>query len=96
MNYIDEIFKRCDINGISNYLLHGGEITEIEQKNYYERVKAADKKLNNWLSEQFTEFTCLDRQTAFVYSIISEIQSVYMQIGLRAGIKLATDYFTKK
>ncbi len=95
MNYIDEIFKRCDIEAIGSYLMYGDGATEGKSGNYCDRLNEADFKLDNWLREQFSEERELDRQTSFVYSLISEIQNVYFQVGLRAGFMLSRDVFSE-
>ncbi len=95
MNYIDRIFERCDIDGIADYLFYGEEPFEKQTEGYIDRLQKADAHLQNWLMAEFADFQELDRHSSFIYSAISDIQHVYMQIGFRAGIMLATDFFTK-
>ncbi len=39
MNYIEQIFDRCNIETLCDFLIHGSESTEINNDGYYERSK---------------------------------------------------------
>ncbi len=96
MNHIEEIFARSNIETISDFLLHGGESFIKNDMGYYERAKEAEKKLNDWLNSQFPEFDEHEKHCGLIYSVIGEVQSVYMQIGIRVGIMLTTEFYAKK
>ncbi len=96
MNYIEQIFNRCDIETISNFLMHGGEVNVKNTDSYYERTRKADGMLNDWLTEQFKSLEEIDKHSRIIYSVIGEMQSVYMQIGMQAGIMLASEFYAKK
>ncbi len=96
MNYIDEIFKRCNLEAVGGYLMYGDGTVEGRSESYYDRVSAADLKLDKWLKENFSEGQETDRHTGFVYSVVSEIKNVYFQIGLQAGFMLAEELSSEK
>ena len=96
MNYIEQIFDRCNIETLCGFLMHGSELLETDTDGYYKRTQKAEERLNNWLHKQFSDRKEIDEHYSLIYSVISEIQSVYMQIGLQAGIMLATEIFDKK
>ncbi len=96
MNYIEQIFERCNMETISDFLLHGSESFKKNNESYYERARAAEKQLNDWINNQFPEFDEHEKHCRLIYSVFGEIQSVYTQIGIRAGIMLAGEFFTKK
>ncbi len=91
MNYIDQIFDRCNIETVCEFLIYGGEPLETNTDSCYERAKKAEQKLNEWLQKQFTDNKELDEHCSIVYSVIGEIQSIYMQIGFKAGFMLAAE-----
>ncbi len=96
MNYIEQIFNRCNMETISEFLIHGGELLKKNDDGYYERTQKTDKKISEWLDKTFSDKDELDENVSILYSIVGEIQSVYMQLGIRAGIMLASEFFTKK
>ncbi len=95
MNYIEQIFDRCNIETLCEFLIHGSELTETSNYGYYERSRKAEKRLSEWLHKQFADSKELDEHCSLIYSVFSEIQSIYMQIGLQAGIMLATEFSDK-
>ncbi len=96
MNYIEQIFDRCNIETLCEFLMHGSELLETNNNGYYERAKEAEKRLSEWLHKQFTDRKELDEYFSVIYSVLGEIQSIYMQIGLQAGIMLATEFGNKR
>ncbi len=95
MNHIEQIFERCNMETISEFLIHGGELLEKNDDGYYERTQKTDKKISEWLDKAFSDKDELDENVSILYSIVGEIQSVYMQLGIRAGIMLATEFYEK-
>ncbi len=96
MNYVEEIFNRCSIETLCEFLMHGSELLEAGSDGYYERLKKSEKSLSEWLHKQYTDSKELDENFSFIYSVLGEIQSIYMQIGLQAGIMLAAEFSNKK
>ncbi len=95
MNYIDEIFNRCSIDKICDFLLYGSEMLENNTESYYSRSKNAYEKLNEWLKAQFPDINEQNEQGAYVYSFACEIEKIHFQLGLHAGIMLATEIHKK-
>ncbi len=96
MNYIEQIFNRCNIETLCEFLIHGGELVKTSSDGYYDRARKAEKRLNEWLNNQFDDRKELDEHYSLIYSVLDEIRVVYMQIGLQAGIMLATEFKNKK
>ncbi len=92
MNYIEQIFARCNIETLCDFLMHGGELAQTSSDGYYERARKAEKQLSDWLQQQFADSAELSEHAGLLHAVLSEIQSVYMQIGLQAGIMLAAEF----
>ncbi len=96
MNYIEQIFDRCNIETLCDFLMHGGELKQMSKVGCYERARKTEKILNEWLQRQFENSEELDEHCSLIYSVLGEIQSIYMQIGLQAGIMLAAEFEGEK
>lgn len=87
MDYINEIFKRANLQSIREFLLHDASGT-IENKSYTARINTAEKlmieNLKNYTSQQEQE-----KLIDSVYDYASVNQNVYMELGLQCGAILA-------
>ncbi len=95
MNHIDKIFDRCNIESICEFLMSGGELVKLNSDGYREREKKAENKLREWLHKQFPDSEESDEHLCFINAVLGEIQSIYLQIGLQAGIMLAAEFNDK-
>lgn len=88
MNYIDEIFEKVSIRGIADYLLYG-LAPDKETDAYESRIDKAYSKYDAAVAKYDKDATSdlLDAASA----ISSEIESVYTEIGLQAGILFMKD-----
>ncbi len=93
MSYIDEIFERCDFEQISSFILYGDGILEYQGTDYYKRSKAAYEKLHQWIKALFPDDEKYDEQCNYIHTIIGEIEEIYMQIGLQAGMTVAANFY---
>ncbi len=93
MNYIDEIFNRCSIDKIGNFLLYGTEPLEDNAEGYYSRLQSAYKNLNKRLEKQFPDTKEQNEQGGNIHAFTYEIENVHFQLGLQAGIMLAAEFF---
>ncbi len=39
MNYVEQIFNRCNIEALCEFLIHGGELVKTNGDGYYERTR---------------------------------------------------------
>ncbi len=86
--YIDKIFERATIRGIADYLLFGLGPDE-DDRSYEERLDEPymrfEKAVEKYDKSQTSELLDLCNEVS------SETASVYMEIGLQAGILLMMD-----
>ena len=85
MSYIDEIFKRTDIQHIREFLLRGVECVEINPQSYKQRLEEAWDVTNNTIKKKLSEVDDYEKFLDEVYDYIVEVEDVYMEIGLRCG-----------
>lgn len=86
--YVDKIFERATIRGIADYLLFGLGPDE-DDRSYEERLDEPymrfEKAVEKYNKSQTSELLDLCNEVS------SETASVYMEIGLQAGILLMAD-----
>lgn len=86
--YVDKIFERATIRGIADYLLFGVGPDE-DDRSYEERLDEPymrfEKAVEKYDKSQTSELLDLCNEVS------SETASVYMEIGLQAGILLMVD-----
>lgn len=90
MSYIDEIFERANIQDIREFLLHGVENVECNIKGYKERIDESRRKVNGMICLKFPDMEENERIMEAVLDYGSDMQDVYMEIGLQCGFTLAT------
>ncbi len=76
--------------------MHGADSCNKSNGSSYERNQKVYKQLNEWIEKQFQDTKELDKQFSYIYSLTSEIESIFLQIGLQAGIMLATEFYNNK
>ena len=86
--YVDKIFERATIRGIADYLLFGLGPDE-DDRSYEERLDEPymrfEKAVEKYDKSKTSELLDLCNEVS------SETASVYMEIGLKAGILLMVD-----
>ena len=86
--YVDKIFERATIRGIADYLLFGLGPDE-DERSYEERLDEPylrfEKAVEKYDKSKTSELLDLCNEVS------SETASVYMEIGLQAGILLMAD-----
>ena len=86
--HVDKIFERATIRGIADYLLFGLGPDE-DDRSYEERLDEPylrfEKAVEKYDKSQISELLDLCNEVS------SETASVYMEIGLQAGILLMVD-----
>ena len=86
--FVDKIFERATIRGIADYLLFG-QGSDEDDRSYEERLDEPymrfEKAVEKYDKSQTSELLDLCNEVS------SETASVYMEIGLQAGILLMMD-----
>ena len=95
MSYIDEIFKRLDIQHIREFLLHGVDESEISSKAYKERIDEARDPVIEFIQQKFEPEEC-EEITGRIYDYASVCENVYMEIGIKCGAKIAAQLFERE
>lgn len=90
MGYMNEIFEKVSIRGVADYLLFG-LTPDKECRDYEERIEKISLEYEEVVARYDREASSdlLDVANAMT----SEIASVYMEIGIQAGILLIKDMF---
>lgn len=89
MSYISDIFDRLDLQNIREFILHGVECIQIEDKPYEQRLEAARKPAIEAIKCKFPEMNEYEKITNEIYSYATVTQDVYMEIGMQCGAILA-------
>lgn len=90
MKFAEKIFKRATVRGVADYLLYG-MIPNRDDRSYETRLDDADLAYEK-VAKQYDE-----DGASVLLSVANELAnenaSVYMELGLQAGILLITDLF---
>ena len=89
MNYIDEIFKRADIQKIRGFLLSGEETDRIDPRPYKERIESAHEAFRTRMHTDHPDENELEKAAEPFYEYVNAVEEVYMEIGLQIGAILA-------
>ena len=92
MNYINEIFKRADIQQIRSFLMNGDEC-RIERGTYEERIEKAERTVYERMRKEFPENKDYEDVMGLVYCYASAVEDVYMEIGLLIGSVLSSQVY---
>ena len=84
-----EIYERINLQQMREYIVHGGSLMQISEKDYKERLDCAHKSIMNLLSEKITDPGELDDFSGELLIYISDMEDVYAEIGMRCGAVLA-------
>ena len=90
MNFAEKIFKRATVKGVADYLLYG-MIPEREERDYTSRLEAADSAFET-VAKHYGEDGASELLSA-ANELVNENASIYMELGLQAGLLLLTDLF---
>ena len=89
MSYISEIFDRVHIQHIREFLLHGVECANISEKSYKQRIEDSRKTAIEIIQAKFPDMDEYEPIIGEVDNYVSEVEDVYMEIGLQCGAMLA-------
>ena len=86
MGYTEKYLQRANIQFIQEFLKHGTCCMKLEKGSYEERISEAWKPVKSYL-----QTACPDEEsevTELVNAYSSVVEDVFMEIGLRAGMRL--------
>ena len=84
-----EIEKRLNLQRISEFIRHGGDIPEIDTRNFAERLTAADENLHEYLETICRKDNTEDiLENIAVYTNIHK--DIYFVMGMKAGAQIIT------
>lgn len=96
MTNIAGIFKRLNIQELREFLFHGVECSEYDNRTYNERVEIPYQDLCEILHREFPDLKKYEAMLNIIYEYSEAIKDVYMEIGLQSGFTLANQLLQKK
>ena len=95
MGRYKEILDRADLRQIRDYMQFGVESVLPDPFSYQEWLERADQTLMQILEKSFPEATNLETRSDALFDHIETYGDVYLDIGLRAGFRLAVQLLTE-
>ena len=92
MYYLDELFRRADIQQIREFLLNGVE-GSVDPRSYRERIDRAQESVISRLNEKYPDEREFEELAELVYAYGSAVEEVALEIGLQAGAILVAQVF---
>ena len=97
MDHETEIFKRANLQKIREFLLMGSEQLDQLNGTYDEELRTATEKMRSkvreYLKDKETEDIEKEEDNAmnYIFEFADIYEKVYMEIGIKCGIKLAKE-----
>lgn len=88
MTEINDIYKNANIAAIAKQLLYGRQSPEPQKDSYEDRNNTAIEKFIKASGSPGADMEALANELA------ADISELYMEIGIKAGVRLALDLFT--
>lgn len=88
MTEINDIYKKASAAAIANHLLYGRQSPELQKESYEVRNNIAIEKFIKASGAPEADMEALANELA------ADISELYMEIGIKAGVRLALDMFT--
>ncbi len=88
MDYIKNTFARMDLQQIRQFLLYEVEEMEIDNRPYKDRIKFGCDPIYNRLNSTYHDQSERDKAAADLSQALSTYESVYMELGMKAGARL--------
>lgn len=90
-----ELLKRANLSHIEEFIKSGGELMEYpENKTYNQSVRETEKEIRKLIQTHFKKDEW-QKITDIIYRQIDTLESVYFELGLFAGMKIATQIYEK-
>ena len=87
-NYIDYTFARMDIKEIRSFLIDGLDEFDQNSDTYVERLKKGSDPLYKRMEAMYTNEEELGKANADISKAVTAYESVYMELGMKAGARL--------
>ena len=91
-----DLWSKCDLLYLSDYLANGGELIEIPEKESYEKtVRKAEKSLFSLadrVGNSREEHEASDEKIGIA---IPTLRRTFFEMGLIGGIKLSHEFYTR-
>ena len=91
MDEITEIFERANIQELREFLRHGAENQTISPKGHKERIDKVYDSLERIIGRAYPNTKVCEQAMDEVMAYTTELEDVYMEIGLQCGLSLATE-----
>jgi hypothetical protein len=88
MDYIKDVFERMDLQRVRQFILDGVGEGDADCLPYSERLKAASEAILNRLMDIYPISDEQDRATADLYEALDAYETVFMELGMKAGARL--------
>lgn len=89
------LLKRANLSNIEEFIMNGGELIKCpENKTYAESIQQIDNTFNQLIETYFKKEEH-NKITDIIYEQIGILESVYFEIGLFAGMKIAGQIYEK-
>ena len=87
------LWSKCDLLYLSDYLANGGELIEIPERESYEKtVRKAEKSLFSLTERLGNNKEELD---GTIGTAITTLRRTFFEMGIIAGIKLSHEFYTR-
>lgn len=96
MSDITDIYERLSVGQLREFLLYGTENGEYSGKCDYQRLEDARRRAVTPLRQKYPDPEEFETITGEIYQYASQVQDVYMEIGMRCGAKLIVNLLTSK
>ena len=87
-DFTKDIFARMDLQQIREFLLHGVDDYNQTSKPYHLRIKDGSDAIYKRLGATYQDGEALDAANADLCQALSNYESVYMEIGMKAGARI--------
>ena len=84
-NYIDEMFRRVNLQSIECFIMSGSEYKEVSYRSYHERLTDSEKPLLELLEQEISDPIKREKVKNAVYVAIAEEENIYMELGMKLG-----------
>ena len=95
-NYIQDMFTRTDLRQIREFLLHGAEALETESDPYHIRLKQGSDAIYERLKDLYPDEEKRDEANGDLSQALSVYESVYIEIGMKAGARILYQLLLKE
>jgi hypothetical protein len=93
-DYVNDIFKRANLQQIRSFLLGGAEITDIDVLSYHKRLDDGCKGIEAILDSLNLPQEQYNKAFNGLASALGTYEEVYTEIGMKVGAKIVRQLMT--